>query len=124
MLKDEKGESVDDQQMLQAIEVYFFRKLYEDDNRYENFIVKWAFPRLSKAEILSLSKEVSNVEIAASLFTMGGWKALSVDGLPVIFYQENWHLVRGSVCNWVKKVFQNPGLICEINNIFISLFLS
>ena len=91
--------------ILKAMRADFFSKLYEEDSFYKEFAVSGAFPQLSQSELQSLQKMVSGEEIKVAIYSMCGWKAPGPDGLPAVFYQNNWEHVGGSLISWVKKAF-------------------
>jgi hypothetical protein len=55
---------------------------------------------------------VSNEEIEKALFQMGPTKAPGPDGLPALFYQRHWPILKEEVCGAVKE-FLNGGTIPE-----------
>ena len=121
MLKDDHGAWVDDQGQLKDMGVQFFSQLYKDEGPAEKFIMSGFFPVLNDNELNSLSREVEEDEVHATVFSMGGWKASGPDGLPAMFSQSNWEHVKESVIDWIKKIFQNPEGIQPVNNTFLSL---
>ena len=60
-------------------------------------------------------------EIKATLFSMGPFKALGLDGLHAIFFQSQWEVVGESLCTLVQDIFHHPKAIGGINHTFISL---
>ncbi|KAK3221244.1 hypothetical protein Dsin_008269 [Dipteronia sinensis] len=48
------------------------------------------FPVLEESVIVDLNKEVSEVEVRANLFRIGGLKAHGLDGFPAAFFQNQW----------------------------------
>ena len=68
-----------------------------------------------------LDRTVTDEEISNALFSMKGWKAPGPDGIPAAFFQIKWELVKESICNWVKQIFQKPEDIETVNRTFISL---
>ena len=65
----------------------------------DRFLVFGYFPRLTNHEVTLLQDDVTDEEV----FSMGGWKALSLDGLLAMFFQSNWAHVSTLVTSWVKK---------------------
>lgn len=62
-----------------------------------------------------------NDEIRGSLFSMGSFKALGVDGFPPIFNKSNWSTVGPALCSFVKKAFKGEISLEEANKTLISL---
>ena len=85
----------------------FYRSLYEDNSNVDRFVVRGAFPEISSEETQHLVKDIKDEEVALTIFTMGGWKAPGPDGLPPIFFQANWGIIKKVVFNWVREVFSN-----------------
>ncbi|KAL4385736.1 hypothetical protein GQ457_15G014170 [Hibiscus cannabinus] len=50
---------------------------------------------------LLLSREIGIEEVRSAVFSMGPLKAPSVDGIHVIFYQQNWEIVSSYVVDFV-----------------------
>src|SRR4051812_38985882 len=49
-----------------------------------------------------LTASVTDEEVEAALFQMGPTKAPGPDGLPALFYQRHWPLVKGDACRAVQ----------------------
>ena len=86
MLKNDNGEWTDDQSILKTMGVEFYKNLFSDIDQCDTFSMKGAFPSLTNEERQNLVKDISDEEIKLSFFSMGGWKALWLDGLPTIFF--------------------------------------
>ena len=52
---------------------------------------------------------------------MGPLKAPGPDDLNPLFFQAQWKQVSGNVIDFVRKVFENPCLIREVNQTFLVL---
>ncbi|MCH81151.1 putative non-LTR retroelement reverse transcriptase, partial [Trifolium medium] len=52
---------------------------------------------------------------------MSPWKAPGPDGFPAGFYQKSWGIVGKSVCDFVKKVWNEPSVIASVNQTDICL---
>ena len=65
--------------------------------------------------------DFSDEDISIALFSMGGQKAPSPDGLPAVLFQSNQGHVKNSILEWVKEIFQNPSEIKRVNHTFLSL---
>lgn len=44
-------------------------------------------------------------EVKGAIFQMGAFKAPSLEGLPPGFYQNNWDIIGGDLCNMVREAF-------------------
>lgn len=62
-----------------------------------------------------LTAPISDAEIECALFQMGPTKAPGPDGLPTLFYQRHWSMVKGDVCRAVRD-FLNGALTPEVFN--------
>lgn len=78
-------------------------------------------PRLEQGEISSLVRPVTNEEIKIALFDMIPLKALGSDGFHTFFFQKQWSIVGGAVCDWVRKVFNGGVIDADLNNTLIVL---
>jgi hypothetical protein len=60
---------------------------------------------------LKLLAPFSNEEIERALFQMGPTKSPGPDGLPALFYQPHWTILKDEVCRVVKEFLYggNPG---------------
>lgn len=53
-----------------------------------------------------LQKEVSDGEVRATAFQLGGSRAPGLEGFPCLFYQRNWQVVGPYVITAVKDFFR------------------
>ncbi|XP_028778309.1 uncharacterized protein LOC114734823 [Neltuma alba] len=82
---------------------------------------KGQIQQLACASHGTLTPEVSDVEIKNAAFAMGAFKAPGPDGLQPHFFQTQWNIVGGKICDFVKRAFENPQVIKEINQTNIVL---
>ncbi|KAK5772658.1 hypothetical protein PVK06_048951 [Gossypium arboreum] len=61
------------------------------------------------------------MEIKKALFDMAPLKAPGSDGYHAIFFQSQWDLLGGDVCQWVKEVFVGRQVEKDLNNMLIVL---
>lgn len=69
----------------------------------------------------TVSGEFTNEEINATFFQMHPTKALSLDGMPLLFYQKYWHLIGDVVTKEVLKVLNSGSFPISFNPTFITL---
>jgi hypothetical protein len=69
-------------------------------------------PLVSDEMNSKLLLQVSDEEIERALFQMGPTKAPGPDGLPALFYQRHWPLIKEEVCKAVRD-FLSGGTIPE-----------
>ncbi|KAL2930420.1 hypothetical protein RDABS01_035830 [Bienertia sinuspersici] len=60
-------------------------------------------------------------EIRKTMYSIKGDKAPGPDGFGSYFYQDNWDLVGGEVCEAVVSFFRTGKLLREVNTTFLSL---
>lgn len=83
--------------MLKSMDVAYYNHLYTADSGYEKFLISGFFPRLEEEDLNMLNRNVSKQEITTTIFSIGGWKAPSPNGLLAMFFQSNWSHVKSSV---------------------------
>ncbi|XP_048422575.1 uncharacterized protein LOC125469371 [Pyrus x bretschneideri] len=121
-LNNSEGVWTDDKEALKSIVVNYFKDLFSfriTTTTMEN--LPHLFPCLIGEDLLVLNGDVTDDEIKACMFAIGGLKAPGPDGIPARFYQKFWHLCGKDVCDMVKVCFNTTQLPDNINNTFISL---
>lgn len=68
-----------------------------------------------------LDVELKDEEVKQALYDMDPWKSLGSDGYPVGFYQKSWNIVGSKVCTHVRRLWDNPKEIAEVNYINLCL---
>lgn len=81
------------------------------------------FPSLSESELYMLFSAVTKLEVKQVLFSMKPLNAPGMDGLHAIFFQKNWHLVKGSLIRLVNNSLKGDPLLPNINKTLIVLIL-
>lgn len=79
------------------------------------------FPRLDTVKLSALNKVVDMAEVKASLFSIGGLKALGVDGFPTCFYQNQWGQCAYDIFGMVVQVFTDCRVSNKLNSTLITL---
>lgn len=69
----------------------------------------------------ALMVQVSDAEIKMVVDSLGATKALGLDGLNGLFYQNHWEIVKEEVCRAVKGFFQGENFPTEINETEVAL---
>ncbi|KAA3489594.1 reverse transcriptase [Gossypium australe] len=110
-LKDNNGDWCYDQSTLSDEAVKFFENMYGENPRPIIDIPSNIFPCLKEQGIEFLNKPVLNDEIKKALFDMAPLKAPRSDGFHAHFFQSQWDLVGGTVCEWVQEELNNTLLV-------------
>ncbi|GAU43826.1 hypothetical protein TSUD_399190 [Trifolium subterraneum] len=121
MLKDEQGQWVEDIQQLQSLVNDFYKQLFALNNRCNWSQTSITFPHLDAEVIRNLAGPVQDQEIKYAMFSMSPWKAPGPDGFPAGFYQKSWGTVGNNVCDYVRRVWNNPSEIAAVNKTDICL---
>lgn len=64
---------------------------------------------------------ITNVEIENIAFLLSPHKAPSPDGIPTLFYQKFWGIVKHDIFNSVQSFFHSGSLLKSLNHSFITL---
>ncbi|KAA3453503.1 reverse transcriptase [Gossypium australe] len=115
------GEWCSEQDILSDEAVKFLENLYGENPSPMYNIPSNIFPSLEEQDIDFLKKAVTNDEIKKALFNMAPLKASGSDGYHAHFYQSQWDLVGGAVCEWVQGIFDGNSFEEELNNSLIVL---
>lgn len=115
-LWQEKGETVG------KIFEDYFSKLFTSEFRGTPPELLNAIPSLVDEEMnFNLCKPFTQEEIEFSLHQMYPIKAPGCDGLPALFYQRYWDVVKKDVVSCCLKVLNEGGSVKEINHTLIAL---
>lgn len=79
------------------------------------------FPKLPRASLRWLNRDVAEFEIKAAMFQLGPNKVPSPDGLPASFFKKHWTWVREDLVLFVKEVFRTRVVLEDMNHSFICL---
>lgn len=119
-LRISNGEWCSDQSILSDEATKFFEKLYGEKPSAKSTPLN-IFSLLKEQDIDFLKKPVLNDEIKKALFDMAPLKAPGSDGFHARFFQSQWDLLGGAVCEWVQGIFAGNKIEEALNNTFIVL---
>ncbi|KAE8697819.1 hypothetical protein F3Y22_tig00110610pilonHSYRG00557 [Hibiscus syriacus] len=66
--------------------------------------IRGCFLTIQGTLLEELNRQVSDAEIKQVVFEMGPLKALGIDGIHALLYQQNWSTIGHSVCKFVKEI--------------------
>lgn len=126
MLKNSNGQQVEDLNDIEDLLVDHFKpQFYEYDSKDVHIILReleaLSIPKLDQFQKQHLHSQVTNVEIEEAVFQLGSNKAPGPDGLPTLFYQEFWSVVKQDIFNCVHAFFYSGTLLKSLNQTFITL---
>lgn len=120
-LKDNKGKWCTDEAQLKQMAYEFYKTLYSKGENRCRRLEKWQFPKLLRASLRWLNREISDQEIKIVVFYLGPHKAPGPDGLLASFFQKYWAWVGEDVIHFVKGIFHTGVVPEEMNQSMICL---
>ncbi|KAH1107463.1 hypothetical protein J1N35_011231 [Gossypium stocksii] len=120
-LRNADGEWTFNSEALKTEAVIFFQQLYGENPSSSRPLPSNHFPRLNLEYVKSLRKGITNEEIKTALFDMAPFKTPSSDCFQAAFFQNQWDNIRGTICEWAKKVFEGGTIDPKFNNTLIVL---
>lgn len=123
MLKDGDGNWFFDDDKLQDMAINYFSKLYDakPTDIMGTLPSIHKFPILEDDVLRDIQAPPLNSKIREAMFSMGGLKAPGPDGLHALFFQSQLEIIGDSVCDFVRKVFDDPSRIAEVNETMLIL---
>lgn len=83
--------------------------------------IRVSFPYLDSNIKQRLNEDLKETDIKKALYDMAPWKSSGPDGFPSGFYQNLWSIIRKDVCTFIKKLWDKPSDIFEVNYIDLCL---
>jgi len=101
--------------LLKGMAQNYFQELYQKEEGGELWNLCNNFARIEEVLMLNVQKVFEEEEIKEAMFSMGPFKSPGTDGLHLIFFQANWSTVGESVVAMVRKCYEHPLTIKDIN---------
>jgi hypothetical protein len=122
MLRDGEGRWVEESSQVHNMVTNYYKELFA----LNHTMSEWAqsattYPVLDEVTLSRLSNDIEDDEVKHALFCMKPWKAPGPDGFPAGFYQKSWEVVGKSVCDFMRKVWDNPSELSLVNQTDICL---
>nr|XP_027071698.1 uncharacterized protein LOC113696490 [Coffea arabica] len=99
-----------------------YAELFNSSNPSEFEEVLQGIPcTISNLANTQLIKPVTELEIKQAIFSMFPNKAPGVDGMPPLFFQTYWHIIKNDIVNAVTSFFHSGNILTAINETIISI---
>lgn len=115
MLKDEQGDWVEDEEQIKHLATDYFRSLFREEGTHSRFHGKFHFDKIDSQVVSEIDRPITNEEIKAAIFSMGGWKSPGPDGFPAGFYHGSWNIIAPSFSKFIRGLWMNPREIGNVN---------
>lgn len=111
-----------DQEVLKQMVISCFKRLYtQKGNPISCFLTLGCFPRWNQGDYSSLVKSFTLDEIHYALMQMSPFKALGLDGFHMGFFQKMWDVIKDSLWNFAKNIFNLRSFPSSINKTLVAL---
>lgn len=91
----------------------YYIELYSNGPQEMLTDVRLDFPPLDHCSRRVLNQAVSPQEIETAVFQIGPFKAPGPDGLPPVFFQRNWDLVKTTIIKFIQQSFRQQKFASE-----------
>ncbi|KAK8683733.1 hypothetical protein V6N13_039784 [Hibiscus sabdariffa] len=116
------GALCDDDDILHEEAFEFFQQLFELDNfPPENFLYRVFSRSFPFAKMIPLERISDTSDIRNMLFAMAPLKLPGPDGLHTHFFQTNWDIIGGSICDMISNVFSRQDIDPRLNSTILVL---
>ncbi|CAL2271912.1 unnamed protein product [Prunus armeniaca] len=121
-LKNDAGIWVDEADGIKYLAMNYFSDLFSPAHvPTSRFAIPNLFPCIDSGELASLVTTIDLEEIKASLFSIGGIKALGRDGFPALFYEKHWNTCANDIFKLVDQGFKEYRIPEGLNSTLITL---
>ena len=121
-IQRENGTWTKGEKELGAEVVDYYKHLFSTSETREMEEVLDGIPHtISDSMNENLTKPVGEEEIRLALFSMYPDKAPGIDGMPPLFFQKFWHIVKKDIVGAIQTFFHTGHLTKSVNHTIISL---
>lgn len=123
-LKDEEDNWVEGRQEVGNLFNQYFQTLFSEEFENRRWLHTFhSWPTISEVEWDGVLTPISDEEIRQAIFSIGSLKAPGEDGFQAIFFKRCWEIVGSTVCESVRRLWQHPEEIKEVNKTLLCLIL-
>ncbi|KAF7843911.1 uncharacterized protein G2W53_000816 [Senna tora] len=120
------GEWTRDYFEMETLAIEYFKVVYTHQNKpqraeIEELLDSVEVPSLNQKEKIMLAAPITHAEIEQALFLMKPDKAPGPDGLPAMFLQCFWPVVKNDLITCIKSFFDRGFILRELNQTLITL---
>ncbi|KAF7841397.1 putative non-LTR retroelement reverse transcriptase [Senna tora] len=120
------GEWTNDYLEMEMLAIQYFKEVYIHDNKphrreIDQLLDSLEVPCITEQENLDLAAALTDAEIEQALFLMKPNKAPGPDGLPAMFFQKFWLVVKNDLIACIKSFFDRGFILKELNQTMITL---